>query len=80
MFDTNQNQGEAVLSYRAGWTRLGWADRSVDKRRGSHADVLVNAIMSGEEVLELARATLPTIFARMHYEILVRRVVEQVSK
>lgn len=73
MFDASQREGEAVLSNRDGWTRLGWADRSVDRRAGSHANVIAKGTFTGEEMLEIARRTFPSILARMTYAIEVRR-------
>lgn len=54
-----QVQGEAVLSYVGGWTRLGWADRSVDSRSGSHANIIAEGTHSFDEMMALARARFP---------------------
>ncbi len=75
MIDDHQREGEAVLSYRDGWTRLGWADRSVDRRRGSHANVIAEGLRSAEEMLFLGSAAFPRVFSRFSYPIVVKRTV-----
>lgn len=64
-----QREGEAVLTEKGGWTRLGWADRSVDTRRGAHADLFAPGAMSFDEMLSLGRRWFPSVMARFSYEV-----------
>lgn len=75
MGDETQTEGAAVLSYRDGWTRLGWPDRSRDTRRGSHANLLAKGTWTADEMLARGRVAFPWLFARIKYQIVVRRTV-----
>lgn len=66
-----QAEGEAVLSRRGGWTRLGWADRSIDGRRGSHANILAEGDHTFEQMLELGRRHFPKVMARLRYQVVL---------
>lgn len=75
--DSVQTQGLARISHRndltgTRWTRIGWADRSVDNRNGSHANVIARGDFTFDEMLSLAHRVFPSVMARMAYEI--RRV------
>lgn len=74
--DEKQQEGRAVLSHCSGWTRLGWADRSVDHRHGSHANIIAEGIRSFEEMLALGRECFPDVMKRMKYDIVLERTVE----
>jgi hypothetical protein len=75
MGDDEQTEGAAVLSYKDGWTRLGWPDRSVDDRRGSHANLLAKGALTAEQILARGRVAFPWLFKRITYQIAVRRIV-----
>lgn len=47
-----------------GWTLVGWADRSVDSRSGSHSTFIVEADISPARLIELAREQWPQVFSR----------------
>jgi len=47
-----------------GWTLVTWADRSVDSRHGSHSTFIVEADISPERLIELAREQWPKVFSR----------------
>lgn len=76
MVDEQQTEGKAVLSHKQGWTRLGWADRSADSRRGSHANIIAEGHHTFEQMLEFARTHFPTVMARMNYKIELGRTVD----
>lgn len=71
--DAQQLEGRATLSHACDWTRLGWADRSLDSRRGSHANILASSIISFEEMLELGKKRFPRFLSRMGYPIVLSR-------
>ena len=47
-----------------GWTLVAWADRSVDSRHGSHSTFIVEADITPERLIELAREQWPQVFSR----------------
>lgn len=53
------------------WSAISWWDRSADKRGASNCSFLINIHISAAGLLILARATYPTVFARMKYRLLV---------
>lgn len=75
MGDEAQTEGAAVLSYRNGWTRLGWPDRSVDDRRGSHANLLAKGQFTIDEMLAKGKIAFPWLFKRIKYTICLKRTV-----
>lgn len=78
--DHRQTEGAAVLSERDGWTCLAWPDRSIDSRRGSHANVVAKGAYTAEQMIAIARVAFPTVLARMKYRIaLPRRARRMVS-
>lgn len=69
MYPDHQGEGEAVLEHRDGWTRLGFADRSVDSRGGSHSQFIFRGVLDFDAALSLARETFPYVFERFDFEI-----------
>jgi len=49
-----QNEGEALLHHKDGWTALSFWDRSVDKRMGSNSNYFVKGIFTFEEMVLMA--------------------------
>lgn len=47
-----------------GWTMVAWADRSVDSRHGSHSTFIVDAEVTPERLIEMAREQWPQVFSR----------------
>lgn len=47
-----------------GWTMVAWADRSVDSRHGSHSTFIVEAEVTPERLIEMAREQWPQVFSR----------------
>lgn len=47
-----------------GWTLVAWADRSVDSRHGSHSTFIVEADITPERLIEMAREQWPQVFSR----------------
>lgn len=66
-----QVEGRAALHRKDGWTALAWWDRSVDRREGSNAVLLVRGALSAGEMLVLRREMLPDVWSRFGYEIVV---------
>lgn len=69
MGDDIQTEGAAVLSTFEGWTRLGWPDRSLDTRLGSHANILASGIYSFDEMMSIARSRYLHVMSRIKYDI-----------
>jgi hypothetical protein len=51
-----QNEGEALIHYRDGWTALSFWDRSVDHRSGCNSTFMVKNIYTFEQMVELSKA------------------------
>ncbi len=65
----NQAEGKAALHYKGGWTALAFWDRSVDSRPGSNSVFLAEGAFDFGQMLELARATFPSIMQRFTFSI-----------
>lgn len=64
-----QEQGKALLHRKDGWTALSFWDRSGDTRYSSNSNFFVRGEYAFGEMLALARAQFPGVFARMGFEI-----------
>jgi hypothetical protein len=67
--DPQDQQGVAMLSRREGWTAIGWSDRTVDSRPGSHSVFLVEAEVTAEQLLQAAKEQWPQVFSRFRFPI-----------
>lgn len=62
------------VEHKDGWTGIALADNSVDTRPGSHSTFVVHAEMTGDRLLELAKAQWPEVFGRKGFPV-VRKIV-----
>lgn len=63
-------RGEYKVAQKDGWTAVAFWDRSGgDTRPGCNSVFLVHAIVTGEELLSLARSQWPEIFSRRNFPI-----------
>lgn len=60
-----QDESFVALTYVRGWTVMAMWDRSVDDRGGCNAAFLTEGSKTATEMWELARASFPTIVARL---------------
>lgn len=60
----NQPQGHAKLTYLQGWTVVSFWDRSGDTRGNSNSAFIVDAIVSFDDVMKLARRYWPAYIER----------------
>ena len=63
-------EGIPVRAERDGWTAVDFWDNSVDSRPGSHSCFLCAATLTTDELLVLARAQWPEVFARRRFPVL----------
>lgn len=61
--------GKYVVQQKDGWTAVAFWDRSGDGRGGSNSVFLVNAEITGEELITLARQQWPEIFNRPNFPL-----------
>ena len=59
-----ENIGVVASTKRDGWTLVSWADRSVDTRPGSHSTFIMEAEVTPERLIEMAREQWPQVFSR----------------
>jgi hypothetical protein len=72
-----ENEGEALLHHKNGWTALSLWDRSVDDRGGCSSQFFAEGTFSFEEMVALARETFPEVWQRFRFEV---RLAESVDK
>lgn len=58
--------------HKDGWTAVSFWDRSGDSRPGCNTTFLAKAELTGEELIELARAQWPHVFSRPGFPQLLR--------
>lgn len=63
--------GIARFTQEHGWSALSWWDNSIDTRPGSHSTFIVHGTYLAEEVLAMARARFPWVFARFQYQVVL---------
>lgn len=63
--DEHQPQGRARLTFVAGWTLLGFWDRSVDRRFGSCSVFLAEGTFSFDEMTAFAEERFPSVWRRI---------------
>lgn len=69
-YSTNQqNEGEALLHHKNGWTALAFWDRSIDKRHGSNSVLLIQKEVTLEEAIEIFKQEYPSIWSRFNFTI-----------
>lgn len=59
------SQGEWHLHHKDGWTALGIADNTVDRRPGSRSVFIFNEIVDKEKAWELASQLFPSLVTRI---------------
>ena len=64
-----QEQGPARITHLAGWTLLGFWDRSIDGRFGSNSAFLAEGDFNFEEMVNLAQERFPTVWARLPFAV-----------
>lgn len=62
-------EGEARLTHLAGWTVLGWWDRSVDKRGACNSNIVARGIHDYTTMLEIGKRRMPHVMARQRQEL-----------
>ena len=70
-----ENLGVVQSAKLNGWTLVTWADRSVDSRHGSHSTFIVEADVTPDRLIEMAREQWPQVFSRPGFP-LVRQPVK----
>lgn len=69
--------GEVAVAHKNGWTAIAFWDRSGDSRPGSNSAFLISEIITGDELLDLARQQWPEIFSRPDFPTLKFKLVPQ---
>src|SRR5512139_4021755 len=64
-----EEEGEALVHHRDGWTALGFWDRSLDKRYNSVSVFFLPGLMAYDEVLMEAKRIFPKIWKRFSFQV-----------
>lgn len=64
-------EGEATLTHVAGWTVLGWWDRSVDSRSACNSNVVTPGTRSYADMVSICRNQFPHVLSRRDKEIVL---------
>jgi len=64
-----ENQGEAILHYRDGWTALCFWDRCVDRRGACNSNFFFDQSMSFEAAIQSAQEYFPDRWRRMNFKV-----------
>ena len=64
-----QQEGEALLHHKDGWTAISFWDRSVDNRGDCNSTYLANANLTFDEMVSLAQERFPARWAVMYFEV-----------
>lgn len=65
----DQAEGLALLHHKDGWTALAFWDRTIDQRMGSNSVYVADAVLSFEEIVELARSRFEHRWNQMKFEV-----------
>lgn len=64
-----QNEGEALLHHKEGWTALCFWDRSVDERMGCNSNYFAKGIFTFEEMVEMSRVRFAARWNVMKFKV-----------
>lgn len=64
-----ENEGEALLHHKDGWTALSFWDRTIDTRYACNSTFIANGIFTFEEMVALAKEKFPGRWAAMKFEV-----------
>lgn len=68
-FNPSAREGEAAVAHKDGWTALGFANYTDDKRGGSNSAFFFDQILDFDAALTLARETFPSVFEHLDFGI-----------
>jgi hypothetical protein len=71
MLDALAPEGVCKFEQLQGWSGIGFCDRTIDGRPGSHSAFLVVGLVSPAELLEGARQQWPEVFRRLQFNIVL---------
>lgn len=66
---SDEIEGSFKLHYRGSWTAVSWWDRSGDYRPGSNSTVIVNRILSIEEMVQICKKYFFAVVERQNFDI-----------
>jgi hypothetical protein len=69
-----ENEGEALLHHKDGWTALSFWDRTIDTRYGCNSTYIAEGILTFEQMVELAKARFPKRWGMMKFEVRLSQV------
>jgi hypothetical protein len=64
-----ENEGEALLHHKGGWTALSFWDRSVDKRGACNSTYFAEGTFTFAEMVEMAKARFAVRWNKMRFEV-----------
>jgi hypothetical protein len=64
-----ENEGEALLHHKDGWTALSFWDRSVDHRGACNSTYLAEGTFTFEEMVELAKTRFAARWSLMKFQV-----------
>lgn len=62
-------QGQAVRTYRDGWTLISFWDRSGDRRKSSNSNFAIRGEWSFAAAVEKSKTAFPKVWARFPFEV-----------
>lgn len=64
-----QNEGQALLHHKDGWTALSFWDRSVDRRGACNSNYFAEGYFTFDEMVEMARTRFAVRWNRMKFQV-----------
>ena len=64
-----QEEGEALLHHKNGWTALSFWDRSVDKRGGCNSTYFAEGTFTFEQMIQMAKTRFSERWNKMKFEV-----------
>ncbi len=64
-----ENEGEALLHYRDGWTALSFWDRSVDHRMACNSTYFAEGTFTFDQMVEMAKTRFAMRWEKMNFDV-----------
>lgn len=71
-----ENEGEALLHHKDGWTALSFWDRSVDTRGACNSTYIAEGVFTFEQMVEMAKARFAERWNRMRFAVTLAQKAE----
>ena len=68
-----QNEGEALLHHKDGWTALAFWDRTVDTRGNSSSTYIAEGVFTFEQMVEMAKTRFAVRWNKMKFKVTLQK-------